>query len=128
MPKMVGLAENEKQMIKYKGTTLFPPAIFEALHHTDAVQNFVVEVNKNEFGNDDILIKIGCDDIPDGFEKTIKNHFRATIRVAPEISFHSTKEIAKIMIGESNSLIKQHMSQIEDIFGRGKVIFKNQTF
>ena len=30
------------------------------------------------------------------------------------------KEIAKIMIGESNSLIKQHMSQIASIFGNGK--------
>ena len=29
------------------------------------------------------------------------------------------KEMAKIMVGESNSLIKQHMSQIEDIFGKG---------
>ena len=29
------------------------------------------------------------------------------------------KEMAKIMVGESNSLIKQHMSQIENIFGRG---------
>jgi len=30
------------------------------------------------------------------------------------------KELAKIMIGESNSLIKQHMGQIENIFGKGK--------
>ena len=30
------------------------------------------------------------------------------------------KEIAKIMVGESNSLIKQHMSQIEFCFGKGK--------
>jgi len=30
------------------------------------------------------------------------------------------KEMASIMIGESNSLIKQHMSQIEDVFGKGK--------
>jgi len=30
------------------------------------------------------------------------------------------KEMASIMIGESNSLIKQHMSQIEDVFGTGK--------
>jgi len=30
------------------------------------------------------------------------------------------KEIAKIMIGESNSLIKQHMSQISNVFGSGK--------
>ena len=30
------------------------------------------------------------------------------------------KEIAKIMVGETNSLIKQHMSQIEFCFGKGK--------
>ncbi len=30
------------------------------------------------------------------------------------------KEMARIMIGDSNSLIKQHMSQIEEIFGSGK--------
>ena len=30
------------------------------------------------------------------------------------------KEMARIMIGDSNSLIKQHMSQIEAIFGSGK--------
>ena len=30
------------------------------------------------------------------------------------------KEIAKIMIGESNALIKQNMSQLEDVFGSGK--------
>ena len=30
------------------------------------------------------------------------------------------KEVAKIMIGESNSLIKQHMSQINHVFGIGK--------
>ena len=30
------------------------------------------------------------------------------------------KEIAKILIGESNALIKQNMSQLEDVFGSGK--------
>lgn len=30
------------------------------------------------------------------------------------------KEVAKIMMGESNSLIKQNMSQLEDVFGSGK--------
>ena len=30
------------------------------------------------------------------------------------------KEMAKMMIGEKNSLIQQHMSQIEDFFGTGK--------
>ena len=31
-----------------------------------------------------------------------------------------SKEIAKIMIGEANSLINQHISEISDIFGSGK--------
>ena len=30
------------------------------------------------------------------------------------------KEIAKILIGESNSLIKQNMNQLKNVFGNGK--------
>ena len=50
------------QMIKYKGTTLYPPAIFDVLDHTPYVENYVVEVDVDENGNDNILIRIAiCD-------------------------------------------------------------------
>jgi phenylacetate-CoA ligase len=73
-------------LIKYKGTTLYPPAIFDVLDNVPYLENYLVEVSDNECGNDDILIKVGLRENCD-FEvvKDLKDRFRARIRVAPEI-------------------------------------------
>ncbi len=39
-----------QQMIKFKGTTLYPPALFELLNEMEEVVDFVVEVYSNEVG------------------------------------------------------------------------------
>ena len=50
-----------------------------------------------------------------------KDYVRKILKVINECKQRfKPKEIAKIMIGESNSLIKQHMSQINHVFGAGK--------
>ncbi len=89
-----------KQMIKYKGTTLYPPALYDILNNIDGVKNYVVEVFTNEIGTDDILIRIGCESIPENFEKDIKDHFRAKLRVAPQIKFEDVDVISKIQFPE----------------------------
>jgi phenylacetate-CoA ligase len=73
-------------LIKYKGTTLYPPAIFDVLDNVPYLENYLVEVSDNECGNDDILIKIGLREQLDyDVVKDLKDRFRARIRVAPEI-------------------------------------------
>jgi phenylacetate-CoA ligase len=89
-----------KQMIKYKGTTLYPPALYDILNNIDGVKNYIVEVFTNEIGTDEILITIGCDIIPENFEKDIKDHFRAKLRVAPQIKFEDVTIIQKIQMPE----------------------------
>ena len=91
----------KNQMIKFKGTTLYPYALYDILDNINDVVNYVVEVYTNEIGTDQILIRIGCDQVPRGFEKTIKDHFRARLRVAPAIRFESTDYINKIQYPES---------------------------
>jgi phenylacetate-CoA ligase len=90
----------KKQMIKYKGTTLYPPALYDILNNIDGVKNYVVEVFTNEIGTDEILIRIGCDNIPENFEKDIKDHFRAKLRVAPMVKFEDPDLINKIQFPE----------------------------
>lgn len=75
------------QMIKYKGTTLYPSALYDILDNIEGVLNYQVQVYTNSLGTDSILIKIGTNTPTDSFERKIKEHFRAKIRVAPEISF-----------------------------------------
>jgi phenylacetate-CoA ligase len=86
----------KKQMIKYKGTTLYPPALYDILNNIDGVINYVVEVFTNQIGTDEILIRIGCENSSVNFEKVIKDHFRAKLRVAPKISFESVTYINNI--------------------------------
>ena len=85
-----------KQMIKLKGTTLYPPALYDVLSTFEHVKNYVVEVFTNQIGTDEILIRIGCDYVPDNFDKNIKDHFRAKLRVTPIIKIHTSAEIYKL--------------------------------
>ncbi|MDR1666779.1 MAG: AMP-binding protein [Bacteroidales bacterium] len=84
-------------MVKYKGTTLYPPAIFDVLDNTPYVENYVVVVSDNETGNDHVLVRIGIRRQP-GFDalKDIRDRFRACIRVTPEVEIATVEEITKI--------------------------------
>ncbi len=92
----------KKQMLKYKGTTIYPSALYDILNNIPEVENYIVEVFTNQIGTDEILIRIGCKTIPENFEKKIKDRFRAKIRVAPQIKFEAVEVINKIKFSEEN--------------------------
>ncbi|MDR3266605.1 MAG: AMP-binding protein [Tannerella sp.] len=84
-------------MVKYKGTTLYPPALFDVLDNTHYVENYVVEVNSNDSGNDRVLVRIGLkNNVMEDVIKDLKDRFRAKIRVAPDIEIATIEEIRKI--------------------------------
>ena len=89
------------QMIKYKGTTLYPPAIFDVLDNVQYLENYLVEVTDNKCGNDDIVVKVGLREEPD-FDviKELKDRFRARIRVAPEVEICPVNQIKTISTPE----------------------------
>jgi phenylacetate-CoA ligase len=90
-----------RQMIKLKGTTLYPPALFDVLDHTPYVENYVVEVSADENGNDSVCVQVGLRHSPPGpaeaeVVKDLKDRFRARIRVAPDIRLHPASDIQQI--------------------------------
>lgn len=90
-------------MVKYKGTTLYPPAIFDVLDHIAYVNNYVMIVDNNEFENDRITIKISLHEQPEmDVIKSLKDHFRARIRVAPDIVICTDEELKKICFPDIN--------------------------
>jgi len=90
----------KNQMIKYKGTTLFPPALYDILDNIEYVTNYIVEVYTNQIGTDEILIHLSCKGIGEEKEKDIKDHFRAKLRVAPLLSFEPEAKILKMQSPE----------------------------
>lgn len=92
----------KQQMIKLKGTTVYPPAIFELLDDIPEVDSYVIEVSTNEIGTDDVLVRVAGKEMSREIEKKIKDHFRAKIRVAPNIKFESHKDIEAIQNPENS--------------------------
>lgn len=79
----------KQQMIKYKGTTLYPPAMTDVLTGFANIENHIIEIYTNDLGTDEIVIKIAVKQESDVFLQEIKDHFRAKLRVTPKIIFTS---------------------------------------
>lgn len=92
----------KKQMIKYKGTSLYPAAIYDVLESLEMAQNYQVIVSTNETGTDDIEIRLG---IPGGAafrEEDILNVFRAKLRVAPKLSILSPEALNGLLFASDS--------------------------
>ncbi|MGN0188773.1 MAG: phenylacetate--CoA ligase family protein [Candidatus Cryptobacteroides sp.] len=88
----------KSQMIKFKGTTLYPPALFDVLDNIPEITNYIVEVYTNDLGTDEVLVRVGSQDKSEAFVKRIKDMFRSRVRVAPSVSFEPVEYIAKLQM------------------------------
>ena len=77
----------KQQMIKYKGTTLYPPVLMDLLTNFEEIENYIIEISTNSILTDEILIRIGTRTPTEALKERISNHFRAKIRVVPKIEF-----------------------------------------
>ena len=90
----------KQQMIKFKGTSLYPPALYDVLNTVSCIKNYLIEVYTNDIGTDEIEIHIGCDNPPKNFENDLKDRFRAKLRVAPTIIVETSETITKRQLPE----------------------------
>jgi phenylacetate-CoA ligase len=75
----------KQQMIKYKGTTLYPPAMNDILNDFNNILCYQIVIRSNEIGLDEIVIKVSTDSDSEGFVNEVRDHFRAKLRVSPKI-------------------------------------------
>ncbi|WP_042720741.1 phenylacetate--CoA ligase family protein [Flavobacterium sp. B17] len=75
----------KQQMIKYKGTTLYPPAMNDILNDFNNILCYQIVIQSNEIGLDEIIIKISTDSDSETFVNEVRDHFRAKLRVSPKI-------------------------------------------
>ncbi|MBU1343527.1 MAG: AMP-binding protein [Proteobacteria bacterium] len=84
----------KNQMLKYKGTTIFPNAILACLEGDQRFHNGYIEVRKNKDGTDRILLFAAL--CSENNDKTwISDILRAKIRVVPEIKLIDKKKADK---------------------------------
>ena len=95
----------KKQMIKFKGTTLYPPALADMLHEMENVIDYVAEVSSNEMGTDEVLIYIVPDNFDEETNRKIRANLQARLRVSPQIKYITEEEIKKIQMPEAGRKI-----------------------
>lgn len=92
----LGPVEGRKQqMIKYKGTTLYPPVMHDAVAHFKEVKLHLIEITSNEIGTDEICIRLFSTDRSEEFSSKLKDYFRAKLRVTPQITFEEETALQK---------------------------------
>lgn len=95
--RLTPLIGRKNNMIKYKGTTLYPPAINDVLDNVDYVENYLIEVRESAAGTDEVVVKVGLKaDVDGNVEKDLKDRFRSRLRVAPIIEILPVEQIQKI--------------------------------
>lgn len=98
--RLTPLVGRKNNMIKLKGTTIYPPAINDVLNNTEYIENFVVVVRPSAAGTDEVLVRIGlrkgCTMPADDLIKDLKDRFRARLRVAPLVEILPVDVIQKI--------------------------------
>ena len=87
----------KNHMIKYKGTTLYPPAMVDVLNNTSYVENYYITLDTSDAGTDEVTITIGLRE-GSSFDvvKDLKDRFRAKIRVAPQIVIDSAENVRRV--------------------------------
>ena len=86
-PRLGPVLGRKQQMIKFKGTTIFPPAIFDVLDMMAEINLYQVEISKNEFGNDHITVILPNHLDNKAFHKKINLLYKSKLRVTPDLRY-----------------------------------------
>jgi len=95
------LMGRKKQMIKFKGTTLYPPALFDLLNEREEILDFVVEVYSDEIGLDQVLLYVVPADNSEECDHSIRAYLQARLRVSPQIKYVTAEEIQKMQFNDA---------------------------
>ena len=92
----------KKQMIKFKGTTLFLPALADLLNGMEEIRDFVTEVYSNEIGTDEILLYLLPLNTSEESDRAIRAYLQARLRVSPHIKYVTAEEMKAMQFPEVN--------------------------
>lgn len=92
----------KQQMIKYKGTTLYPPAMNDILNDFNNILCYQIVIQSNEIGLDEIIIKLSTDEDHGNFVNEVRDHFRAKLRVSPKIELVDFEVLSKTVFNPNS--------------------------
>lgn len=110
-PRLGPILGRKNQMIKYKGTTLYPNAIYELLDAVNEISCYKIEISKDELEQDVITILLDKNIEYHPVLHELKESCKARLRVMPHFVFLETEYLR-------SQVYKNHMRKPE------KIVFK----
>lgn len=93
------------QRLKYRGTTLYPEAIFQVLQDVPGITDCYVEVRNRADGADDVLVVVGSDDALD--KRHVESILQARLRVVPKVRISPAKDVLEVMATAGGRKLKK---------------------
>lgn len=97
--RLTPILGRKHNMLKIKGTTIYPPAINDVLDNSEEVLNYVVVARTSDTGMDNVVVRIGLKNPSEDHDtliKMMKDRFRARLRVTPDIEVLPADVITRI--------------------------------
>jgi phenylacetate-CoA ligase len=86
-------------MVKLKGTSLYPNAIIDELNSIPQVANFVVELEQNELGLDEVIVRAMLHG--ENAQTIVLDRLKDKLRVKPRLILASNEEINGLKFNEN---------------------------
>ncbi|MDR1887600.1 MAG: AMP-binding protein [Prevotellaceae bacterium] len=110
-PRISPIVGRKNHMVKLKGTTLYPPMIFEILNIREEIEDYVVEVSSNSLGTDNLTIHIVMKKETDANIKTIESYLHASLRVRPEIKITDLATLRNMQMSETSRKVAKFLDK-----------------
>jgi phenylacetate-CoA ligase len=109
-PRLGPIMGRKKQMIKFRGTTLYPQAIYSVLDGIPEVSEYYITVS-SDFNLSDILNV--CVSVNNGFcsPERIMDQLQAHLRVRPEVAISSEEEVKKRILPVTSRKINRFIDR-----------------
>jgi len=94
----------KQHLLKFKGTTVYPPAIMEILNQQAEIADFAVEAVTSDLSTDDIrLYVVAKEEMQSTIQSDLYARFQSKLRVVPQIEFVDQKLLDKKMTGSPSN-------------------------
>lgn len=96
-PRLGPILGRKNQVLKYRGTTVFPNAIFTVLQELEGIRGFYLEVRDEYELSDCIRVVVGVDDpyAPPMSGAEVAERIAARVRVKPEVLLAPAGDVAR---------------------------------
>jgi phenylacetate-CoA ligase len=102
----------KQQMIKLKGTTIYPQGVFEILNNLTVVRDYVVEAYTGDLQTDELkLYVVVNEDVKRTAAEELAIVFQSRIRVVPQIVFVSHEDLEKLQFGKMDRKIRKFLDK-----------------